>query len=192
MVNFLIGAIDTQTVIMLVLLAVMVVVLIVLPMFTNKRRNKAINDLHSSLRPGDVIKTVGGIVGTIVEIKEINAVDKEMVVETGVGNNKSTMVFDVQAVYQVISKVEAPVQVTETAPFTELNGEVKPAQDTVVEEKTESATVAEPEVTTQADEPAVENEVEPAQDAKNEEAATIEEKKPAAPRKPRAKAAPKK
>ena len=192
MVNFLIGAIDTQTVIMLVLLAVMVVVLIVLPMFTNKRRNKAINDLHSSLRPGDVIKTVGGIVGTIVEIKEINAVDKEMVVETGVGNNKSTMVFAVQAVYQVISKVEAPVQATETAPFTELNGEVKSAQDTVVEEKTESATVTDPEVTTQADEPAVENEVEPAQDAKNEEAATIEEKKPAAPRKPRAKAAPKK
>ncbi len=89
MSNFLLGKMEPQTIIMLVLLAIMVVVLIVLPMFTNKRRNKAINDLHSSLRPGDVIKTVGGIVGTIVEIKEISPVDKEMVVETGVGNNKA-------------------------------------------------------------------------------------------------------
>lgn len=108
MVNLL--AIESQTIIMLVLLAVMVVVLIVLPMFTNRRRNKAINDLHSSLRPGDVIKTVGGIVGKIVEIREISPVDKEMVVETGVEDNKCTMVFDVQAVYQVLSKVDAPVE----------------------------------------------------------------------------------
>lgn len=119
MLNFLVSAMNAQTIVMIVLLAIMVIVLIVLPMFTNKRRNKAINDLHSSLRPGDIIKTVGGIVGTIVEIKEISPVDKEMVVETGVGDNKSTMVFDVQAVYQVLSKVDAPVSVAEPAPSTE-------------------------------------------------------------------------
>ena len=104
----LIGAPQPSTIVMLVLLAVMVIVLIVLPMFTNSRRNKAINELHSSLRAGDVIKTVGGIVGTIIEIRDVGPVDKEMVVETGVGDNKSTMVFDIQAVYQVVSKANAP------------------------------------------------------------------------------------
>ncbi len=131
-------AIEGQTVIMLVLLAVMVVVLIVLPMFTNKRRNKAINDLHSSLRPGDVVKTVGGIVGTITEIREISPVDKEMVVETGVGDRKSTMVFDVQAVYQVLSKVDAPV---EPAPSEEKPAEatenVAPATDSFADKPSE-------------------------------------------------------
>lgn len=153
----------TTTIIMFVLLAIMVVVLIVLPMFTNKRRNKAINDLHSSLRRGDVIKTVGGIVGTIVEIKEISPVDKEMVIETGVGDNKSTLVFDVQAVYQVLSKVDAPAtetpHVEEGAVATETAEEIAPveavqdtqskaeegqAESASEQESEQAATVAEP------------------------------------------------
>lgn len=146
MVDFLIAAkMNAETIVMLVLLAIMVVVLIVLPMFTNKRRNKAINDLHSSLRPGDVIKTVGGIVGTIVEIKEISPVDKEMVVETGIGDKKTTMVFDIQAVYQVLSKVEAPV---EQQPFNELGKEEpavaeEPVTESVSEEIQNNETSAE-------------------------------------------------
>lgn len=156
-------AIEGQTVIMLVLLAVMVVVLIVLPMFTNKRRNKAINDLHSSLRPGDVVKTVGGIVGTIIEIREISPVDKEMVVETGVGDRKSTMVFDVQAVYQVLSKVDAPV---EPAPFEE-----KPEEAAEVANPTE--TPAE-----QLAEESLSNDAENAAEEKPEEQSEVSEAEP--------------
>lgn len=156
-------AIEGQTVIMLVLLAVMVVVLIVLPMFTNKRRNKAINDLHSSLRPGDVVKTVGGIVGTITEIREISPVDKEMVVETGVGDRKSTMVFDVQAVYQVLSKVDAPV---EPAPFEE-----KPEKAAEVANPTE--TPAE-----QLAEESLSNDAENAAEEKPEEQSEVSEAEP--------------
>ena len=128
----LLGAMQPSTIVMLVLLAVMVIVLIVLPMFTNSRRNKAINDLHSSLRAGDVIKTVGGIVGTIIEIKEVGPVDKEMVIETGVGDKKSTMVFDIQAVYQVLSKKDAPVDAPVEEP-------AAPVEEPVVEEAAEPA-----------------------------------------------------
>lgn len=179
MYNFLIGAkMDSTTIIMLVLLAIMVVVLIVLPMFTNKRRNKAINDLHSSLRPGDIIKTVGGIVGTIKEIKDISPVDKEMVVETGVGDNKSTMVFDVQAVYQVLSKADAPVAPAE--PFNETATEEKAEE---VNEEVKEAATEEPvkEPVTEEAAPAVEEE------QKTEKAA--EEDKPATASKPRSKSA---
>ena len=134
----LLGAPQPSTIVMLVLLAVMVIVLIVLPMFTNSRRNKAISDLHSSLRAGDVIKTVGGIVGTIIEIREVGPVDKEMVVETGVGDNKSTMVFDIQAVYQVVSKVNAPEE-----PPVEKPAEEAPASEEVVEPAAEETTTEE-------------------------------------------------
>ncbi len=168
------GAVSPSTIVMIVLLVVMVVVLIVLPMFTNRRRNKAINDLHSSLRPGDVIKTVGGIVGTIKEIKEIGPLDKEMVIETGVGDNKSTMVFDIQAVYQVMSKVNAPAEEAPApaaeAPATE---ETK-AEEPVVETPAEEAK-AEEAATSAAEEA-------PVEEAKAEEAATsaAEKSKPAA------------
>lgn len=119
MFNNLISAFDWTTGLFIGLLAVMVIILVVLPMFTNKKRNKAVNELHSSLRPGDVIKTVGGVIGTITAIREISPVDKEMVIETGEGNNKSSLVFDVQAVYQVISKANDPA----ASPFEEVKAE---------------------------------------------------------------------
>lgn len=172
MFNFLVGKVEPQTIIMIVLLVVMVGVLIALPMFTNKRRNKAINDLHSSLRPGDVIKTVGGIVGTIKEIKDISPVDKEMVVETGVGDNKCTMVFDIQAVYQVLSKVDAPAVAPAAQPFEELPKE-EPVEEKVIEDV--------------ADAPKAEEETPVSEEAEKEQAATAEPSEPAAAKKKTAK-----
>lgn len=91
------------------LLVVLVVVLLVVPMFTNKKRAKQTMELHNSLQPGDRIKTVGGIIGTIKEIRNVSPSEREMVIETGSGDNKTTMVFDIQALYQVIERVASPV-----------------------------------------------------------------------------------
>ena len=105
MVSFsLLNAIDPTTIIFIVLLALLIVALLVVPMFTNKKRAKQTDELHRSLKPGDLVKTIGGIVGTIIEIRKISPVDTEMVIETGVGDNKTTMVLDIQALYQVISR----------------------------------------------------------------------------------------
>lgn len=104
----LIGALGAEQIILIVLLAVMVVVLIVLPMFTNRRRNKAVNELYNSIVPGDVIKTVGGVIGEVKEVRQLTPVDKQIVIETGADGSKTTMVFDIQAVYQVLNKVNAP------------------------------------------------------------------------------------
>lgn len=105
MVTFsLLNAIDPTTIIFIVLLALLIIALLVVPMFTNKKRARQTDELHRSLKPGDLIKTVGGVVGTIVEIRQISPVDKEMVIETGVEGRKTTMVFDIQALYQVMSR----------------------------------------------------------------------------------------
>lgn len=87
------------------LLVVLVVVLLVVPMFQNKKRAKQTMELHNSLQPGDKIKTVGGIIGTIKEIRNVSPGEREMVIETGSGDNKTTMVFDIQALYQVIDRM---------------------------------------------------------------------------------------
>ena len=108
-------------------LALLVIALLVVPMFTNKKRAKQTAELHNSLKPGDVIKTVGGMIGTIKEIRQISAVDKEMVIETGEGENKCTMTFDIQALYQILSRSNAPAPVAdETEADLVAESEVKP------------------------------------------------------------------
>lgn len=98
------------TIIMVVIVVLLLVALIVLPMITNKKRQKQVQELHNSIAVGDTVKTVGGIVGKIVAINDVNAVDKEFVLETGLDGSKSTMVFDFNAIYQVMSKSGKPAE----------------------------------------------------------------------------------
>ncbi len=189
---------NTTTWIFVALLVVLVVVLLVVPMFTNKKRAKQTTELHNSLRPGDVIKTVGGIIGTIKEVREVSPSDKEMVIETGDGDNKTTMVFDIQALYQIVSRAAepiAPVAEPAAAPASDVENtdvattepEQKPDETLVAEEKTE-AVAAEPAAETVAAEEEVKPEpvAEPAV-AETEQAAVAETeaKVEPAPKKPR-------
>ncbi len=189
---------NTTTWIFVALLVVLVVVLLVVPMFTNKKRAKQTTELHNSLRPGDVIKTVGGIIGTIKEVREVSPSDKEMVIETGDGDNKTTMVFDIQALYQIVSRAAepiAPVAEPAVAPASDVENtdvataepEQKPDETPVAEEKTEIA-AAEPAAETVAAEEEVKTEpvAEPAV-AETEQAAVAETEAKAepAPKKPR-------
>ena len=98
-----------QKYVLIGVVALLLVAMIVLPMFTNKKRQKAVQELHNSIGVGDKVKTVGGIVGTIVAVNEINALEKEFTLETGLEGSKSTMVFDFNAIYQVMAKANAPV-----------------------------------------------------------------------------------
>ena len=129
--SLLMGAMTAQQIILIVVVVLLVVALIVLPMFTNKKRQKAIQELHNSISVGDTVKTVGGIVGKIVAINEINAVDKEFVLETGLDGSKSTMVFDFNAIYQVVSKSGAKPAVSEVknVEAVVVEPEEKPAED---------------------------------------------------------------
>ncbi len=126
------SAINGKSVVLLIMVVLMIVALLVMPMITNKKRKKQIEELHSSICVGDTVKTVGGIVGKVIQITEVSPVDKEFVLETGVDGRKSTMVFDFNAVYQVMNRVPR----TTVAPAVE---EIAPAVEAtpVAEEKTE-------------------------------------------------------
>ena len=120
----------TTQIIMIVIVVLLLVALIVLPMITNKKRQKQVQELHNSIAVGDTVKTVGGIVGKIVAINDVNAVDKEFVLETGLDGSKSTMVFDFNAIYQVMSKSGKTV-----APVKEEAQPAETANEEKVEEK---------------------------------------------------------
>lgn len=140
---------ETQQIILIVLVVALVLVLVIMPIFTNKKRQKSISDLHGALKAGDRIMTIGGIIGTVLAVNQVSPVDKEIIIETGVGDNKTTLVLDIKALYQVIPTNTAPyVPATDAStvkvdePFAE---EVKAEEVKVIEEvKTEEVKATEP------------------------------------------------
>ena len=97
---------------------------------SQKKRQEAVMQEHQALRPGNKVKTIGGICGVVVEICPE---DNTFVLETGTeASGKSYIKFDMQAIYQT----DAVAQKTAEEPKKETaKEEVKEeAVETVVEE----------------------------------------------------------
>ena len=81
----------------------------------------------NAIKPGNKVKTIGGICGVVVEVCD----DNTFVLETGTEKSgKSYMKFDKQAVYQTdaVAPVAAPVAAPE-APVEEAKTEEEPAKE---------------------------------------------------------------
>lgn len=74
----------------------------------NKKKNASTEEMKNSLKIGDKVQTIGGIIGTITEI---NNVEGTITVSTGT----STMVFNKQAVY-AFGFYDAPKPASEQKP----------------------------------------------------------------------------
>ena len=104
---------------LLILVGVMVVMMVVSRRSQRKRQEEQMKTLDA-VKPGNKVKTIGGICGVVVEVC---AEDNTFVIETGTEKSgKSYIKFDKQAIYQ--TDAVAPVQ----APASE-NGE-QPAEET--------------------------------------------------------------
>lgn len=66
---------DVVTIVMLVAMIAIFYFLLIRP---ENKKKKAVNEMRASLKVGDVITTIGGIVGTICAVKE-----ETIVIETG-------------------------------------------------------------------------------------------------------------
>jgi len=95
---------DPSTIIMLVILGVaLIVIMFVMPRLRGKNQQTTINTLHSLVVPGAVVKTIGGIIGTIVDVKQISPKEKIFVLQTGEEPTKTTMTFDMAALYTIVT-----------------------------------------------------------------------------------------
>ena len=79
---------------MLILPLILVVVMIVVMIIPQRRRDKKVKDMLSSLKQGDRVRTIGGIYGTISSIKDD-------VIILSVGPDKVKLVFARGAISQV-------------------------------------------------------------------------------------------
>ena len=105
-----------------------------------RKRQQEQQNILNAVRPGNKVKTIGGVCGVVVEV---NDEDSTFVLETGSETSgKSYITFDKQAIYQTdaLTKkeeaVEEPAEEPSQEPFEEAVEE--PAEEVATEEKTEN------------------------------------------------------
>ena len=108
MLNLLVA---TSQVMTYVILGVLVVAIIAMFVFSSRRRKKQEQDaqnLINSVKPGNKVKTIGGICGIVVEV---DAEENTFVLETGTETSgKCYIKFDRQAIYQTDAVVDGAKQ----------------------------------------------------------------------------------
>ncbi|MBO5328003.1 MAG: preprotein translocase subunit YajC [Clostridia bacterium] len=111
-----------------VIFGVLIVLLVVWFIWSsnrNKKKQQEAQDLVNAVKPGNKVKTIGGICGIVVEVDNE---ENTFVLETGSEvSGKSYMKFDKQAIYQTDAVVEKAENKEEKA-------EEQPAEENKTEE----------------------------------------------------------
>jgi len=124
-----------------VILIVMVLAMLILPYFSNKKRNQQYMEMINGIKVGSVVKTAGGVIGRVTKITDKGGV-KTIILETGAKSNKSTMEFDINSVYCILESSKAEkskdeAETTETENVEESKEEsVEEVKEEVVAEET--------------------------------------------------------
>ena len=125
-----ITGLDTQNIIMLVVLGVLMVLMLVMSIVPQRKRQKEAQKMMDALTAGTKVKTIGGFIG---EIKSING--NEIVIDLSPNQDGSNLcVLDKSAIYTVM-------QAGSNGQLQEVKQEVPKALDDVEAPKAEDAKV---------------------------------------------------
>lgn len=105
------GKSGESNIFLFIVLGVLVVAVIAVFIFSNinkRKQQKESEKQKSALKPGDLIETVGGIIGKIVLIRPSANGGTEFVIETGEPDRATTLTVDMQALYRVFTKTPEP------------------------------------------------------------------------------------
>ena len=122
------------------MVGILVVILVVFMIYNRrsqqKRQEEAQNTINA-IKPGNKVKTIGGICGVVVEVCD----DNTFVLETGTeASGKSYVKFDKQAVYQTdaVAPSAAPAKPVAEEAKEEVKEEAKTEEAPVAEEETKA------------------------------------------------------
>ena len=97
----------------IIIIVLLLVAFFVWSYISQKKKQKAFNDTVNAVKPGSKVKTIGGIVGEVVEVDDAEGT---FVLKTGDSDGKcSYMKFDKQAIYQTDAKPEPAPEKQEKA-----------------------------------------------------------------------------
>lgn len=126
------NSVTPSNIILFVVLAVLLVAVIVMTIMSSRKRKKQEQDaqnLINAVKPGNKVKTIGGICGIVVEVDDE---ENTFVLETGTETTgKSYMKFDKQAIYQTDAVVDKQETLSEGGEKT--SAENVPAEEPSVE-----------------------------------------------------------
>ena len=113
-----------------IMIGVLVAIIVVFMVYNRKvqaKRQQETQDMLNAIKPGNKVKTIGGICGIVVEVCPE---DNTFVLETGTeASGKSYIKFDKQAVYQTDAVAEKPAEAPVEAPAEEVKAEETPAEE---------------------------------------------------------------
>lgn len=113
-----------------VILAVFIVIIVVFFVFSsrrNKKKQQEAEDLINAVKPGNKVKTIGGVCGIVVEV---DLEENTFVLETGSEQSgKCYLKFDRQAIYQTDAVVEKPEDKKDEKPEDEEGAEAQPSDE---------------------------------------------------------------
>ena len=92
---------------MIIVMVVLLMFMLVMPYFTQRKRNKEYLSMLESIKVGDLVKTAGGIIGKVNKITDKGDF-KTIVLETGSKSNKSFIEMDMTMIYCVLTKTSKP------------------------------------------------------------------------------------
>ncbi len=113
-----------------------IIALLVWSFLSNRKRRKNFEETVNAIKPGNKVKTIGGIIGEVVEVNEEEGT---FVLRTGDANgNCSFMKFDKQAIYQTDAKPEPAPEAPAAEKVSAPAEEEKPADPFDGEKKEET------------------------------------------------------
>ncbi len=114
LLNFFEGEAGTEgtggsNIVVWIIFAVMIALMVVMMIVPNRKAKKQQEEMQSKLAVGVTIMTIGGIVGTIVEM------DNEYIwIATGLGENKQVMQLTSRAIHSIVTAPAVPTATDET------------------------------------------------------------------------------
>lgn len=108
--NYLCANQNASTIIIYVVLIVALIAMLVMPYFTQRKKNQEYMKMLDGIHVGDLVKTAGGIIGKVTKITDKGDI-KTVVLETGSKSEKSYMELDMTMIYCVLKSTKvAPVE----------------------------------------------------------------------------------
>lgn len=142
MLSYLLAGGGIEQYLMWIIVLVIVVIFVIWMVFSSKKRKKQeqeAKDLIDAVKPGNKVKTIGGVCGIVVEV---NSEENTFVLETGSETSgKSYVKFDKQAIYQtdaVVEKQATAATDNGEAPAEGIAPEIKPAEENANSETAEA------------------------------------------------------
>ncbi len=133
MFNLLADSAQWTSIVPIIVIVVILIAFFVWSFLSQRKKQKAFNDTVNSIKPGSKVKTIGGIVGEVVEVNEGEGT---FVLKTGDSQgNCSYMKFDKQAIYQTDATPAPAESKAEEAPVVEEPAQAEaPADEAPAEE----------------------------------------------------------